>query len=462
MSKLTVSQPGAVEEQLVSSAVTEYRTLVAQRYTSCPPVEIARFLSTAPFVSSRKIDGELWFIDTTQAQPRLIAANGRIATGDIAVLKEAQSLPKNQIIAGELFVAKDGRERVGDIAKAFSNSGDGLAFAAFDLIYSEGKTWQEGTYLDRLTILKGLMSSGNYALSVVETTELSSEAEVVAFFNDTVVKGGSEGIVVRCHDGRVLKIKQSISVDAVVLAFTTELAKGGGEQVRSVLLGLTLPDGGYVPVGATGNFEGSFSKSDLLKVLLPLEIDSAYRQAAATGQLYRFVKPQVLLENQVMDVQVSDSQNRRIRQVKLRFDESGWVTDLKVPAASLLNSVVIRERTDKPDVISGARWDQIAEFAEVPSGAGAALPESEVLRRQVWTKTSADKVDVRKLVVFKTNKEQADPLFPAFVVHWTDFSSTRKAPLAREVKPAPSLEAANEIAELLIAENIKKGWESVS
>jgi hypothetical protein len=121
----------------------------------------------------------------------------------------------------------------------------------------------------------------------------------------------------------------------------------------------------------------------------------------------------------------------------------------------------MRERNDKPDVQSGARWDQIAEFAEVPSGSAVVLPASEVVRRQVWAKTSADKTDVRKLVVFKTNKETIDPLYPAFVVHWTDFSSTRKAPLAREVKTAPNLETANEIAELLIVENVKKGWEPV-
>lgn len=461
MSKFTISQPASVDEQSVAGAISEYRTLVAQRYTPCPPVEIGRYLSTAPFVTSRKIDGELWFIDTTQKEPRLIAANGRVASGEHPILTEAKKLPKNQIIAGELFVSKDGRERVGDIAKALSDGGKGLSFAAFDLILSESGSWQDSTYLERLNQLKSAISSSDSSLSVVETKELGSEGEVVAFFNDSVVKGGSEGIIVRCQDGRILKIKQSVTVDAIVLAFTTEISKEGNEQVRSVLLGLALPDGSYVPVGATGNFEGGFSKADFLKVLTPLETASSYRQAASTGQLYRFVKPQVILENQVMDIQTSDSQNRRIRQVNLKFDESGWTAGLKVPAASLLNAIVIRERTDKADVASGTRWDQIAEFAETPTSTGIDLPASEVVDRRVWTKTSADKVDIRKLVVFKTNKEHIDPLFPAFVVHWTDFSATRKSPLTREVKPAPDKASAMEIAEALVAENIKKGWELV-
>ena len=48
---------------------------------------------------------------------------------------------------------------------------------------------------------------------------------------------------------------------------------------------------------------------------------------------------------------------------------------------------------------------------------------------------------------------------PAFVVHWTDYSPGRASPLDREVKLAPTLEVANEIADQLVEANIKKGWE---
>lgn len=457
MSKLAVSLPNQMENQGVSVAINEYRTLVAQRYTPCPPAEIQRFLSIEPFVTSRKIDGELWFLDTTEDTPRLIAANGRLATG-AKILDEAAGIPKGHLIAGELYSKKSDRERVGDVAQAFGSGKDTLSFAAFDLVLSDEGSWQEHTYIDRLEKLNQLVKTGP-TLSVVETKQFSKEAEVIAFFNESVVAGNSEGIVVRCQDGRVLKIKNAITVDAAVLAFTTEIGRDAQEQVRSVLLGLSLPSGEYVPTGATGNFDGAFSKADLLKILKPLEIESTYRQAASSGQLYRFVKPEVILETTVLDVQTGDSQNRRIRQPKLQLTKDGWISGLKAPAASLINAVIMRERNDKPDKLAGARWDQIVEFAEEPAEAAANLPDSEVVRRQVWTKASADKTDVRKLVVFKSNKESIDPLYPAFVVHWTDFSSTRKSPLAREVKTAASFDAANEIAEQLIADNIKKGWE---
>lgn len=457
MTKLSVSQAGSVPEQDVLTAISQYRTLVAQRYTPCPPAEVQRLLSTAPFLSSRKLDGELWFLDTTGSTPRLIAPNGRVASGS-KILDEAKAIPKGNIIAGELYVKNEGRERVGDVARAFGSGEDKLSFAAFDLVQSDDHSWQEMTYADRLNKIMEA-TKGLSTIHVVETKEFATDAEVVKFFNETVSVGGGEGIVVRCHDGRILKIKQTITLDLAVLAFTTENGRDGSEQVRSVLLGLALPDGGYVPVGATGNFDSGCSKADLLKILTPHEVESNYRQAASSGQLYRFVKPQIILESSVMDVQTTDSENRRIKQPKLTFDNGVWNPGLKVAAASVLNATVIRERTDKPDFAAGVRWDQIAEYAEAPSESGTALPAAEVVRRQVWKKGTADKTDVRKLVVFKTNKDVLDPLYPAYVVHWTDFSSTRKAPLAREVKTAPDLNAATDIAEAMIADNVKKGWE---
>ena len=66
---------------------------------------------------------------------------------------------------------------------------------------------------------------------------------------------------------------------------------------------------------------------------------------------------------------------------------------------------------------------------------------------------------MRKLLLWKTNKEGAG--YPAFVVHWTDYASGRKAPLAREVRLAPSKAEAEKIAEAMIVENVKKGWNKV-
>ena len=71
-------------------------------------------------------------------------------------------------------------------------------------------------------------------------------------------------------------------------------------------------------------------------------------------------------------------------------------------------------------------------------------------------------VAVRKLLVWKTNKETVSSAYPAYVVHWTDFSPGRGSPLNREVKLAPDEETAMKISVALIEENIKKGWTEVT
>ena len=75
----------------------------------------------------------------------------------------------------------------------------------------------------------------------------------------------------------------------------------------------------------------------------------------------------------------------------------------------------------------------------------------------MWVKRSGEKTDVRKLLVWKTNKEAAG--WPAYVVHWTDYSGGRKTPLERDVRPAATDAAANALAEALLEEELGKGWE---
>jgi hypothetical protein len=160
----------------------------------------------------------------------------------------------------------------------------------------------------------------------------------------------------------------------------------------------------------------------------------------------------------VLDVQVEDSRERPVRQPELERLDGTWTVRGQVRAATLINAIVIRLRDDKPDVREGARWAQIEPYVPVPAE-GETLETSQVIRRQVWTKTGKDKTDVRKLVVWKTNKDTVDPTYPAYVVHWTDYSAGRKTPLTREVRPAASEAAAEAAAEALIADNIKKGWD---
>jgi hypothetical protein len=83
------------------------------------------------------------------------------------------------------------------------------------------------------------------------------------------------------------------------------------------------------------------------------------------------------------------------------------------------------------------------------------------VRREVWTKTTKGQLAVRKLLVWQTNKSEGSHRYPAYVVHWTDYSAGRAEPLDRDVRPAPDEATAQQVAQDFIDANIKKGWEKV-
>ena len=85
------------------------------------------------------------------------------------------------------------------------------------------------------------------------------------------------------------------------------------------------------------------------------------------------------------------------------------------------------------------------------------LPKNEVLSRRVFTKGEGEKLMVQKFIVWKTNKEK-NPLFPAYVLHYTDFSVSRKEQLKRDIRVSSSKEQIMQLLDSFISENIKKGW----
>ena len=177
--------------------------------------------------------------------------------------------------------------------------------------------------------------------------------------------------------------------------------------------------------------------------------------------MYQLVEPNLIVELKCMDLQLEDFQGKAIKHPKLNFGTDGWKVAGWTNSASVHNSIVVRLRNDKAATFEDIGWIQITRLLPIDNSASdVAIGKSELLQRRVWTKEGTGKVDVRKLVMWKTNKESVG--YPSFVIHWTDYSSTRKSPLDREVRLAPSEKEALKIAEGMIAENIKKGWNEVT
>lgn len=462
LGKATIEVQGSFANADLMGQIVAYRKVVASNYVLTAPSDIERKLGI-PLLVSTKLDGELWFL-LHDGEWQLVSPNGRTISGDIEIIKAANSLDKASIFAGELHVLGESRTRIADVNSALS-SGDKsdaskLALGIFDVVSSLEVSAIGTPYSVRYDVISKIEIGKNlFPISSVSTT---SSNEVAEIFERDVATAGNEGLVGRAQDGRSYKIKPTKDIDAAILGFTERRDADGSLMIRSLLFGVLTDDGHWIPITTTGNVGDNAFRKDLLLQLKPLVKPSSYRRISeSSGVMYQLVEPNLIAELKCMDLQLEDFEGRPIKHPRISYGTNGWQVSGWTNSAAVHNSVVVRLRNDKACTIEDIGWRQITRLLPVAEQSEETkLGASEVIRRQVWTKEGAGKVDVRKLVLWKTNKESAG--YPAFVVHWTDFSATRKSPLDREVRLAPNEKEAIKIAEAMIVDNIKKGWSEVA
>ena len=233
-----------------------------------------------------------------------------------------------------------------------------------------------------------------------------------------------------------------------------------------MLLGLMRPDQTIQELGSCGNLGEADQRKEFLAMLSKMNVESGYRRASSTGALYRFIKPSLVVEVKATDIQPENASGDPIRRMVLEYEESaGWKRLRKMPVASMLHPVFVRIREDKSVNESDIRMSQLDQHIYVRDSAASVeeltFEPSTIVRREVYSKDSKGKTMVRKVVLWKSNREQIDAAYAPFVVHFTDYSSGRKDPLKREVRLAGTEVKAMAIADAMLAKNIKKGWELV-
>lgn len=457
----TAFTEGLTHDAAVLDLLAAYKRRVAGVYRPLPAEDLAA-IPQGPLLVSRKLDGELWFVVKQAGVARLVNPRGRTLSGAHPILARAAALPDGVVLAGELHSAPaDRRERVGDVASCLAGGQvDRLHFTAFDVVTATDGAEPARHYGERLAQLEHWLSAEPGSLRAVATEHLPDTAALRQHYQAVVGEGGAEGLVVRAATGVIYKVKPVIDLDAVVIGFTEKAAEPG--HVRSLLLGLRHPDGRVQLLGSCGTVGTTADRRVLFDRLVPRRCPSSVRQASEGGGLYAFVAPHVVVAVRVTDLQAERSDGSVIVSAVLTHDGTGWSGLGLAPCPRLIHPVFDRIRDDKEAAGADVRFAQVDGWlasARDTSHTALTLPASRLVRRAVWTKAAKGQLAVRKLVVWKTNKEQVDPTFPAFVVHWTDYSAGRANPLDREVRVAPSEAEALRLADALVAEHIKKGWE---
>lgn len=464
LGKASIDSQGTFKNADLMNQIVAYRKVVATNYVLTNPAEIERKLGI-PLMVSTKLDGELWFL-LHDKEWKLVSPTGRVISGDIEILAEATAakLDKGSIFAGELHILGESRTRIADVTSALAGGEktktDSLAFKVFDVVTSPEVSAIGTAYTTRYEAISKLPSGKNFGF--IPSTPTKASSEVAEMFEKEVQAKGLEGLVARAEDGRSYKIKPTKELDAAILGFTERRDADGALMIRSLLFGVMQEDGSWIPLTTTGNVGENDFRRELLGLLKPLVRPSSYRRTSqSSGVMYQLVEPSLIVELKCMDLQLEDFQGRAIKHPKLTFGSEGWKVAGWTNSASVHNSIVVRVRNDKACTYEDIGWNQLTRILPIDTSSNeVAVGKSELIQRRVWTKEGSGKVDVRKLVVWKTNKEAVG--YPSFVIHWTDYSSTRKSPLDREVRLAPSEKEAVKIAEGMIAENIKKGWNEVT
>ena len=465
-----VGSGSALADPLLVGRAQDYRRHTASRMIPLEPADILKRFPAGEYHVSLKVDGEFALLAFAAGEALLVNPGGTVRVGIPAVDEAAALLKKagvkSALIPGELHFTKaqGKRPRVHDVSRVARTPAsqaelDQLAFSAFDVLELDGqpagdefeKTW------DRLTtLLKGGKRAG-----VVETVWLKDAAAINTQFRKWVDQG-AEGAVVRSDSVGRFKLKPRHTIDCAVIGFTEGVDDRKG-MLHDLLLALYRPDGCLHVVGHVGGGFTNEERRGFLSDLKDCIVESDYVEV--NDQVaYHMVKPEWVVEVSVLDLIAETTRGLPINKMALTWDSSAnrYRIVRRVPLVGMISPQFVRRRDDKSVHPGDIPLRQVTDLVDVPLADRDCrqldLPKSEVLRREVCTKQLKGQTMVRKLLMWKTNKDGDGQDYPAFVIHSTDFSPNRKTPLEREIRVSSSREQIEQLWSELAAEAFTKGW----
>ncbi|QEG22418.1 ATP dependent DNA ligase [Mariniblastus fucicola] len=462
----------AIKDPRIVPTVQNYKRQIASRMFPLGRHDIDRKVADAEYYVSRKIDGEFTVCVFQDGQIYSVNPGGTVRVG-MPWQKEALEILKaanvdSALFAGELHKEIDGdrRCRVHDVissARQPKSEQDlqSLHFAVFDLIAINGETVDQ-PYAETWTKIEELFSGGS-KIQPVETVKVKGRKAVKMKFDEWVDKEKAEGIVVRSDVAGNFKIKPLHTLDALVLGFTESTDDREG-MLHDLLLGIVREDGAVQVMCRVG---GGFSDDDrrgMLSDLKDMVVESEYAEVNSDHVAYQMVRPEWVIEITCLDIISQNTRGGPINRMVLNWNHETDAYEVvrRLPLVSIISPQFVRIREDKKFNKDDVRIAQITNVVPVQkvdvNATELKLSTSSVLKREVYTKTLKGKLMVRKFLMWKTNKENEGSEYPAYVVHYTDYSPGRKVPLDREVRISNSEQQINDLFEQLKKDNIKKGW----
>lgn len=258
----------------------------------------------------------------------------------------------------------------------------------------------------------------------------------------------------------MFKLKPRHSADVVVVGYSEGIDDAKG-QIRSMLLAMMPEEGKFQIIGKTGNGFSDEMRKEILERLKPMKMNSQYIETDSNHAAFHMVRPEIILEVNFNDVIIENSTSLITNPI-LEIKDEQYKLSKFTPGFSIIFPVFERFRDDKSVNTTDLRLSQVTDFVYITPVENEVIEtaESTIMAREVYMKEQKGKLMVQKFMWWKTNKEKLND-YPKYVFCYTNYSSDRKDPLAREVNVSDSEEQIKKIFDTYKEDNVKKGWELV-
>ena len=215
-------------------------------------------------------------------------------------------------------------------------------------------------------------------------------------------------------------------------------------------------------LGSTGLTDEQ--RADIAQRLSTKHVESQYVLSDSRGIAYQMVKPELVFEISVLELVARGNDDKIKMNPLLKYDEAqGWLMEGVTSGVVALGITIDQERTDKQPNETDVRISQLTDicpFEEPDANSQQPTAKSQLLERHVYKKVSGEKVMLHKFLLWKTNKEQSGR-YPAYIIYHTDFSSSRKEMIKRDMLYSNDEQQIRDLLTAEIADNVKKGWEEI-
>lgn len=456
----------------LQATAVNYKRKLSSAMKAVSGQDIGRIPAAKGYFVTRKYDGEFALIFFDGEHIVALHPSGMVRSGlpclDEAVRLLKKAKVKSCILAGEYYLA-DGvaearaLEQVLGVLRSPSSKKEleRINLAVFDLVELDGKPVTAAAKVFS-TLDKWL--GKNTRVHTVEHKEVNKNESILELYLDWVINEASEGLVLRHDKLGYYKVKVRHNLDVAILGFSEGIDDRKG-ILHDLLVGVVRPDGTYQELTRVGGgFKDAERKkfvTDLKKMIVPSEYVAVNNDYVA----YEMIKPGPVIEMSCLDMIAERSKGGPVNRMVLEWNGKQYRALSRMPLVSVISPQYIRLRDDKEAGIDETSISQVSDQVSIADSSKSAdtskRKPSELIERTVYSKVMKENLMVRKLLLWKTNKEDTSE-FPAYVVYLTDFSPNRKTPLERDIKVASNEKTARQLFKEIADKNFVSGWQKVT